>query len=1024
MQQEPESNIFETNQLVKEVQGHLFTFEEKMFGMSLQQLLTDIGVFTSSFSFTGSLPLIPHLIVSVLITLLAMVVVHGKIQGIALGYWLYLLLRFKMTPSRAIWQSKSTTNDVSGQQDKHRLPSVQMMWVPVDTLQHGVGAKREQHKKTEMLRYWMAFEVEGKNIRLLPDNEQIRVFRRFERFLTGLEFHLQLLSYTEQVNPRTAPALQEQKEALLAISATPKIQALQKASIQAQEKEMTVCTQTRHFIIVSASEAEAALRNPDGTPRSVLSTILRLFTFRKKADITPAEILDQLRIRASVVRKAMQQVDMQVWPLQDQNMTQLLAQCLAPGSTELTFLPEVINEQTLPVSQQKPRGDSNEEPEGQVADDTSPLHITRKNKQDAERPPTLPPPPRKSSVRKSVASPTYKNRLRGVHGTFYYTGHQKQARSEAGIPAIADLIAPSSIEMRPDVMQIQAGKQTRYARSFTVTGYGHHLLCGWVNNLHDLGMPLLISTHFEPVDSRFMIMKLEHALTRLESQRLTDQKTLRITKVDQTIETEQIRRVARALASKRLKIFEVSLTICVHASSPERLEQRARYLLSHLRDMQIQARPAMLQQDLAWQSCLPIGLDLLQTWVKLTSDVASTMMPGTSGTVGTPTGVFLGYTGSGLARRPIYFNPWSRKKKIPNPHIVVIGETGRGKSWLGKSIATGFIGLGLADVAVLDKDDDYLRLHRAIPGESQRYNLARSCPLNLFDIPFGPADVDMDDPADILSEFFDNSLLTGLSLLVNEENTRLSKSEEAYLITVARATYAEKGITSEAIRLHPETLLLPAPTLADFIAKMQEMPASSDSMRQSLLERLEKASYLFQAGQTTVSLEKPLTIFSIKGLDEKWFALMTYVVQNFLMRHRALKKDKRYLAYIVEEASFLLKHPAGRRYLENASRSFRKLGISLITLSQQPDDFLDAGQVVLSNAGTVFYLGMQETAIKKLNLPEELERILGDSSPGECVLRMGNEYVPLTIWSNPVYGDLFKTDPIDDRPVIHEEQAS
>ena len=51
---------------------------------------------------------------------------------------------------------------------------------------------------------------------------------------------------------------------------------------------------------------------------------------------------------------------------------------------------------------------------------------------------------------------------------------------------------------------------------------------------------------------------------------------------------------------------------------------------------------------------------------------------------------------------------------------------------------------------------------------------------------------------------------------------------------------------------------------------------------------------------------------------------LTYTVQNFLMRHRALRRDDRYLAYVVEEASYMLKHPAGRTYLETGSRGFQK----------------------------------------------------------------------------------------------------
>ena len=121
------------------------------------------------------------------------------------------------------------------------------------------------------------------------------------------------------------------------------------------------------------------------------------------------------------------------------------------------------------------------------------------------------------------------------------------------------------------------------------------------------------------------------------------------------------------------------------------------------------------------------------------------------------------------------------------------GETGRGKSWFVKTLGTGLMGLGIADVVVLDKDDDYLPLHEELGDESQRYNLARACPINLFDIPYGPQDVDPQDPQDLFSEFLENSLMTALSLLVTKAGTELSHIEEAYLMQVGRAAFAGAG---------------------------------------------------------------------------------------------------------------------------------------------------------------------------------------------------------------------------------------
>jgi hypothetical protein len=456
----------------------------------------------------------------------------------------------------------------------------------------------------------------------------------------------------------------------------------------------------------------------------------------------------------------------------------------------------------------------------------------------------------------------------------------------------------------------------------------------------------------------------------------------------------------------------VQMTIAVHAASRERLEQRTRYLLSHLRARQLQVRVATYRQEAAWRGTLPtcspdMELDLVRN---LPSDVLSTFLHCGSGTIGTPHGVFLGYIGSGASRRPVYFNPWAEDRRIANPHVVVIGSTGMGKSFTGKALVTGLMGMGIADVAVLDRDDDYLRLHESLGGESQRYDLARSCPINFFDLPFAPQDVDPDDPADILAEFLDNSLLTGLTMLLCEEDERLTKSEDAYLMHVARLSYAAKGFTSETLRNNPSRLLQEMPTLADFIDTMRNTPASNAAMKETLLERLEKVSYLF-SGQTSARLDKPLTVFSIHDLKEKWYPFMTFAVQQFLLRHRALRRDERYLAYVVEEASYMLKHSAGRKYLETGSRGFRKLGIAQITLSQHPREFLQEGAVVLNNAGTAFYLGMPRDAAQELHLSPELERFITHAEPGQVVMHVGNEYAAVTIAASKRHRTLFETDP-------------
>lgn len=999
----------DTNPLVKHVPGQLFSFEEKVFGiMTITQLLSDLGAGVGILSVTTGFSFVPRLVLSLFLAVAALVLIHVKVQEQTFLRWLYLSLRSHFIATHATWQSLEELQLRAGQKKKSSKKvdgtPIQTTWIPLDSLERGIAGYSEPAHRGTTGRYWAVLECEGRNIRFLPESDQIKTFRRFEHFLCGLQFRLQFISHVEQVDLAHYQPLRVQKEALSTLAKTPRLAALQQAVIAYQEQHLQHCTLIRHFVVIEASAQEEAARERDGAQQGVLSFLWRLLSKPQQTEIPRQQVIDQLHIRLSVLKNILQQLDVHSQILDDANMLQQFVMCLALGVPAPTFTSHVIEEASEAVLALA----SAQRGEHGVGEKASPVETHATEVGEGQEVQQLARSPHANKVRRR----TYKKCVKGLHATFLYQSMTPQARFEAGVVQLADLVAPSQIDILPDVVEVSVRGKKRFQRYIHVIGYGHQLLCGWVGDLTELGLPMIISTVYEPIDSQYMINRLEMQLVRLESRRIADQKAIRIGRASRSIEAEQIRAVTHALTERSMKVFAVQMTLGIHAGSKERLEQRTRYLLSHLRQKQLKVRLATRQQDTAWQNTLPTCPPMtdLDTSINLPSDVLSSFLHLSSGGIGTPTGVFMGFTGSGTNRRPVFFNPWSEDKRIPNPHVVFVGESGMGKSFTGKVFVTGIMGLGIADVAVLDRDDDYLPMHDYLDGESQRYNLARGCPINFFDIPYAPQDVDPDDASDLLAEFIDNSLLTGLTLFLCDTDTRLSKIEEAYLMHVARVTYAEHDITSEAIRSHPETLLKPMPTLCAFIKVMKRTPASSEGMQASLIERLEKASYLF-SGQTSISIEKPLTIFSIRELDEKWYALMTFVVQNFLMRHRALRQDERYLAYVVEEASYILKHPAGRKYLESGSRGFRKLGIAQITLSQHPREFLTDGAVIMNNCGTACYLGMQQYAAQELHLPEELERTLTAAIPGQIVMRVGNEYAAVTIATSPLHQRIFTTAP-------------
>lgn len=995
------------NPLLKEVPGHLFSFEEKIFGMTLPQLLSDIGAALAIASMTGHVPFVPRVVLCMLLGTVVLIVVHARVRGYTMLVWLSLLVRFALLPRQTVWRLHNVPRE------KGDSPSVQDTWMRLTSLDRGIMGYTVPHRKQSEpnASFWVVFSVESvQNVHFLPKADQVRFYGRIKSLLDGLGSTVKFLSLVQDSDPAHDPALLAQKKTEAELVHSPQLQKVQRATIAVQQQQSQFSTNIKHYVVVSASRHDVAHLRPNGSVRSPLDSLISLFTApRPSRSITRAQVMDVLRTRVSILRKAFGQLDVHATLLDDAQALEAFSSCLALGAHVPSFEVSVDDsteacrtEQAPALLACAPTPRATHEESGRAAEEQGKMAHTPAPSQARRRP--------------------WKKRIRGMHRTFVYNSSSPRTRFEEGVLLLSDLLAPTAVTLHHDSIQIDACGQSRYQRYFEITGFGSDLLGGWQEELTALGLPLILTTRCEPLDSRMMIKKLELHLTKLESARIIDKKHERILKSAQMIEGEQVRSVMDALARKKLTIYAVQLVIGIHAGSPQRLEQRSDFLLSHLHTMQLSARALARRHDVAWQTCLPSCIDGgLDFFTNLPSDVLATFVNWSRGTVGTPSGAYLGTTGSGTSKHPVFFNPWDVLKRLANPHVTICGESGKGKSWLVKLIILGLLCNRIADAVVLDRDGDYDAIHDDLKGESQRFNLAGTIPINLLDIPYGPSDVNPADKIDLLAEFIDNHLLVGMALLYGEA---LSQAQESFLTAAARTAYARRGITCEAMWRDPNTLLKEPPVFAELLAAMRDIPAASETVRAALIERFENVAYLF-AGQTTVHLGTPLTIFNIKEMDKKWYPLLVYVIQTFLTRHRKLKRDERYLAFVIEEASYMLKHSAGKRYLEDGSRGYRKLGIALFIVSQLPDDFLEEGRVIMANSATNFFLGMQRHAAQKLGLAEDLERVVEEADAGQAVMRCGREYAVLDVTrGSKLHQDLLTTNPEDQREIRKRQQQS
>ncbi|RAQ98535.1 PrgI family protein [Thermogemmatispora tikiterensis] len=142
------------NPLVKAVPTHLFQFEEKIFGMSLQQLLTDIGAGVGLFTLTAGLPLLTRIVVCAVLAVPVLILVHGQVEGQSLLQWLYVYARFLFLPKHTSWQSAEARARALSRSGK--VPAVQTTWVHLDHLSGGImGYSEPGGRSPNRGRYWV-----------------------------------------------------------------------------------------------------------------------------------------------------------------------------------------------------------------------------------------------------------------------------------------------------------------------------------------------------------------------------------------------------------------------------------------------------------------------------------------------------------------------------------------------------------------------------------------------------------------------------------------------------------------------------------------------------------------------------------------------------------------------------------------------------------------------------------------------------------------------------------------------------
>jgi len=564
------------------------------------------------------------------------------------------------------------------------------------------------------------------------------------------------------------------------------------------------------------------------------------------------------------------------------------------------------------------------------------------------------------------------------------------AKIEKGLLSLTDVIAPSSVEV--DFQYVRVGE--KFYKTFFVVGYPRYVSANWLQPLIDFDHSMNVSMFVYPTSSPDVLSDLRRKIAEMEATLSSQIEEGQAVDPKVRAALDDALAIQEQLAKGVERFFQFSLYISLSSDSVKELEEASKKLTTTLNSVMMIAKTATLQMEDGFKSTVPLGQDRLFTTRNMDTTSLASTFPFTSATLTQDKGVMYGINEQNGSL--VIFDRFS----LENANEVVLGKSGAGKSYLIKLEAIRQFMFG-SEVIILDPEGEYEALAKTLGGEYVAFTPSNPIKINPFDLSGLYEEGENELGLKILS-------LHGLLRIVLGQ---LDASHDAILDRALMETYRQKGITVD-----PSTQKKQPPLMEDLYKVLLGM---EDPSARDLALRLEKfikgsLSGIFNQ-QSNFDITNPMTIFSIKALEEELRPVAMHIVLDFIWTRVRKTLKKRLL--ILDEAWYIMKYEDSASFVYSIAKRSRKYYLALTTATQDVQDFLstDYGKAVLSNSSIQMLLKQSPTEVDLISqvfyLSQGEKELLLSADIGEGLFFAGQSHVAMKVIAAPFEHTLITSNP-------------
>lgn len=552
-----------------------------------------------------------------------------------------------------------------------------------------------------------------------------------------------------------------------------------------------------------------------------------------------------------------------------------------------------------------------------------------------------------------------------------------------------ELVAPDSFTFYPSSFKI--GDQ--YAEAFYIDHLPNSLHTDFLDTVTNISCNMLMSITYVPVKQDAVMKLMKSQTTAINAQIATATKdSARDGMYYVPQELEQARDATKELmgdiVSRDQKMFKTTAICILIAKDKEELLKYKRSLSSVVNGTNCQIRTLSGQQELAFDTALPLAENRVTLTRMLSTEAACVFMPFSVTDIYQKGGIYYGV--NAISKSMIRYN----RRNGSNYNGLIIGKSGSGKSFLTKEeIMQKMLGTD-ERIIIIDPEGEYTNLALEMKGQVIPIDTSNRVHIN-------PLDMDMqyggeeENPISMKSDF----LLSLVEIMVGGEGN-LSPIDKTIILRAARKIY--KPYYNYMREQTGKTIDVNAmPTLGDFYdALISQKEPSAQIIATAIEDYVTGVNSVF-AHRTDVDMNNRLIVYNVKNMPANLKEVAMQICLNDAWLHILHNGTKGYYTNLyIDEFHLFTRTKTSAAFMRNIYKRARKWHGIPTAITQNVGDLLvnDEAAALINNCDFVLMMNqspMDRAALANMyNISTTLQDYINDKGFGVGLMYNGKTIVP------------------------------